>query len=126
MGNTLSEDRKSVSTNQFVNPDALAKLDIEVGDKNTGGYMLHEVMESYYGGTIALEPRLSRRTSSPRQGVEGSTYDQAHSMANSISKGGFEDVYKNKYTPCAFGAYEKWGFRYDIERVKTGKIKRSN
>ena len=36
------------------------------------------------------------------------------------------DVYKNKYTPCAFGAYEKWGFRYDIERVKTGKIKRSN
>jgi hypothetical protein len=81
-GNEISDDG-SVQTYQYVNPKILANWDKKVGDFKSGGYMLHELAESYYGGKIALEKGMGDR-------VGGEYYEQAHNMANNISLGGIQ------------------------------------
>ena len=87
MGNTY-EDGK-VCTDQFVCTSLLAKYDKSVGDTRAGLTMVHELAESYYGGQIALQ----NQKSSPVAGSEGSTYNEAHSMANKIAAGDRGPVY---------------------------------
>ena len=48
MGNYLSEEG-SIITKQYFNVQSLYDHEINVGDNNPGVYLLHEVMESFYG-----------------------------------------------------------------------------
>ena len=81
-GGNYYEDGK-VCTEQFVCPSNLASLDKLVGDSKTGLTMVHELAESFFGGTIAL----SQKQSSPDSRYPNSTYLQAHKMANKIAGG---------------------------------------
>lgn len=83
-GGNYYEDGK-VCTEQFVCPSNLATHDMLVGDKKTGLTMVHELAESYFGGTIAL----SKKQSSPDSRDKNSTYRKAHNMANNIAVGDF-------------------------------------
>jgi len=79
-GSVVSDDGK-VNAHQYVNPSRLGAMDKDVGDKQTGGYMLHEVAEGYYSGIIG------KKTGGDKIG--GSNYDKAHQRANRISGGGY-------------------------------------
>ena len=74
---------------QYVDPSRSAKLDKDVGDMMTGGYMLHEFAEGYYSAVIALDNKKGDPIS-----VRGN-YNASHSKANSISGGGW--VHSNEY-----------------------------
>ncbi len=80
---------------QFVIPEELGKMDLAVGDKKTGGYMLHEVAEAYYGCEIALE----RNVGSPYAPLSGNTWAETHRRANDISCGDYSPkrVKANRY-----------------------------
>ena len=78
-----SYENGSVCTDQYVTPSILADFDRSVGDSKPGLTMVHELAESYYGGTLALEYGQS---SAFGQG-EGSTYTEAHWCANQIAIG---------------------------------------
>ncbi|MGB4229428.1 MAG: RHS repeat-associated core domain-containing protein [Bacteroidales bacterium] len=80
---------------QFVIPEELGKMDLAVGDNKTGGYMLHEVAEAYYGCEIALE----RNVGSPYAPLSGNTWAEAHRRANDISCGDYSPkrVKANRY-----------------------------
>ena len=54
------------------------KMDRDVDGCSSGLYMLHEAAECYFGGKIALKTKLS----SPRSGLEGSSYKKAHAKAS--------------------------------------------
>ncbi|MDY0216953.1 MAG: RHS repeat-associated core domain-containing protein [Bacteroidales bacterium] len=85
-GNTVNKENgqaKSVEATQYVNPEITAYWDTKSGDRVTGGLMLHEVAEAYYGGKIALK----NGKSSPPAGYEGTSFNQAHKAASKISKG---------------------------------------
>lgn len=66
---------------QYVDPNRSAKLDGLVGDKVTGGYMLHEFAEGYFSAEIALENMKGDPIHSRKN------YDAAHNKANNISGG---------------------------------------
>ncbi len=87
-GSVVSDDGK-VNAYQYVNPSRLGAMDKDVGDKKTGGYMLHEVAEGYRSGLIG------KKTGGDKVG--GSNYDKAHQRANRISGGGyFKKEYKRE------------------------------
>ena len=67
-----------VIAQQNVCPSKLAEFDMSVGDEQPGLTMIHELLEGYLGGLIAFETGKK----SPRAGVEGSTYQQAHNAAS--------------------------------------------
>ena len=83
-GGNYYEDGK-VCTEQFVCPSNLEWLDNAVGDK-VGLTMVHELAESFYGGTIAM----SKKEGSPDSRDINSTYPQAHMFANYIAVGDFD------------------------------------
>ena len=90
-GNEINADGH-VNTYQYVAPEVLDAQDNLVDGSSSGGYMLHEVAESFFGGKIALKSGVP----SPRDGLSGSTYDRAHKKANRISGG--ELIYKTEKT----------------------------
>ena len=69
----------------------LDKMDNDVEGYSSGLYMLHEVSEAYFGGKIAQRKGIA----SPREGIQGSTYHNAHKMANRIA-GGEHTLVTNK------------------------------
>lgn len=75
LGNTYNENTQNVTTTQFVVPFILNKID-NATDTN-GVALMHEITESYAGGEIALKTKRS----SPRPGLDGSTYREAHENA---------------------------------------------
>lgn len=77
-----------VNTDQKVVPSMLDKMDNDVDGISSGLYMVHEVAESYFGGKIAQR----KGKSSPRQGLDGSTYDKAHRRANRIAGGEYKHL----------------------------------
>jgi hypothetical protein len=95
MGNTISENKETVVTNnkpyeteeinklqsvdtkQMVNSDILAKMD-KNGNKPGGG-MMHEVFESYLGGQISQTTGVAAKPATA--GEYNPIYEQAHSMA---------------------------------------------
>ena len=83
-GGNYYEDGK-VCTEQFVCPSNLEWLDNAVGDK-VGLTMVHELAESFYGGTIAM----SKKEGSPDSRDKNSTFPQAHMFANYIAVGDFD------------------------------------
>jgi RHS repeat-associated protein len=138
LGNDVVKDANGnvigAIANQFVNPSALAALDMSVGDVKTGKYMVHEVVEAYYGGQMAYNEKSGDRPSHynlyTKDLAKTQRYNKAHNMANSISMGGRSPIYKNqtKITLSPFGDYEKWGIRYNKQNLKvpTGKYQRTN
>ena len=78
MGNNVSKDSEgnvSVSAFQTVNPSVLGAVDDFT--YTSGKMMMHEVSEAYQGGIISKEKGIS----SPRYGLPGSAYDEAHRKA---------------------------------------------
>jgi RHS repeat-associated protein len=76
MGNTVKTDANGVVTvdaRQEVNPNVLGKGDAG----KTGKMMMHEVTEAYQGAKISQTSGIS----SPRAGINGSVYEQAHDSA---------------------------------------------
>jgi hypothetical protein len=74
-----------VNTFQKVVPSMLDAKDNLVDGRSSGGYMMHEVAESYIGGQMAKKSGVS----SPRAGLGVNTYEAAHRKANGISGGEF-------------------------------------
>lgn len=75
LGNTLGEDKKTVTADQSVNPEALGKISDFHG--KPGADMLHEVVEAYTGGSMAIE-----------SGVNGSpetNYRKVHDKASEVA-----------------------------------------
>ena len=106
MGNFFENGK--VCTDQYVCPSMLEKFDKSVGDNKPGLTMIHELAESYYGGKIALE----RKHSSPHAGISGSTYNEAHLLANQIVIGNKGPVYlsiniNGSYLPQTKSSYSK-------------------
>ena len=74
-GNNLSEDKNSVTANQSVNPEALKQIS-EYYEK-PGADMLHEVIEAFVGGEMALDKGESL---SPE-----ASYYEVHTAASKIA-----------------------------------------
>ena len=74
-GNNLSEDKKSVTANQSVNPAALKQISEYYG--KPGADMLHEVIEAFVGGEMALDKGESL---SPE-----ASYYEVHTAASKIA-----------------------------------------
>lgn len=75
MGNQINNETGHVTTFQYIMPSFLATMD-EVVDL-PGYNLMHEITESYEGGKIALETKMS----SPPKDIENSTYNEAHIRA---------------------------------------------
>jgi hypothetical protein len=86
-GNTVSSDGK-VETYQYVDPKKLANTDASVGDKVSGGMMLHEFAEGYFGGKIARQKGQGDNAVNPQY------YSTAHRRANKISCGTLGPIYR--------------------------------
>ena len=104
MGNFFENGK--VCADQYICPSMLEKFDKSVGDSKPGLTMVHELAESYYGGKIALE----RQQTSPHEGLPGSTYNEAHFMANQVAIGNRGKVYfkvniNNLYCPRTKNGY---------------------
>ncbi|NQX81632.1 MAG: RHS repeat-associated core domain-containing protein, partial [Flavobacteriaceae bacterium] len=78
MGNEVNKDG-TVQANQEINPNVLEKL--SNANLKPGADVLHEVTEAYQGAKISQ----AKGTSSPKAGVTGSVYKQAHANATSQS-----------------------------------------
>ena len=78
---------------QNVCPSKLAEFDKSVGDKRPGLTMIHELLEGYLGGLIAVKTGKE----SSRAGVEGSTYEQAHHAASKYVGGNRGPLIENQY-----------------------------
>lgn len=87
MGNFFENGK--VCTDQYVCPSMLEDFDKSVGDNKPGLTMVHELAESYFGGIIALKSKKS----SPYAGISGSTYNEAHLLANQLAIGNRGPVY---------------------------------
>ena len=87
MGNEVKKDENgnitSVYANQFVNPDVIGYWDKKT-ESEIGTGMLHEVVEAYAGGEIALKTGVSSPDS---RYIKTTTYDLAHKIANKIAPG---------------------------------------
>jgi RHS repeat-associated protein len=95
MGSYWDEKSKQQATSQYVYPERLEQCDKAI-DNYVGGYMIHEVMESYYGGQDALR---TKSTVSP--GFDNNNYyNNAHKEANN---NGFWGDYVNQ--PCGDEGY---------------------
>ena len=79
VGSTEVDGKKSVTTNQSLNPVALKKMDNNF-DK-PGASTLHEVVESYIAGQMVQTSGISSGNST----TEGSVYEAAHSEAEGIA-----------------------------------------
>ncbi len=123
MGNYLSEDG-SIITNQFVNVQSLSDYDIKVGDDKPGGYLLHEVMEAFYGGEIAIQKGLKEVKPAYADKYTGKlqpdnpTYRQAHTMANKISIGDYTPEVKTGVLPTYMGKINRFGRRFPVFTVQ--------
>jgi RHS repeat-associated protein len=85
LGNTLSDNKKTVTANQAVNPVATSKMDAYY--EKPGANMLHEVIESYVGGEKAITSGVS--------GDPKSNYTAVHNAASKIapqSGKAYEDI----------------------------------
>ena len=73
---------KHCDSYQYVNPDAMSKLDFKVGDSENGGYMLHEFAEAFFSAKLGHH--------SKGDPVGGNNYSEAHGMANTYAGGGWK------------------------------------
>ena len=80
MGNKVSDQPGApVQTYQEINPEFLGGADNYYG--KTGADVLHEIVESYEGGVASQK----LGTSSPRGGLQGSVYQDAHYIASKVA-----------------------------------------
>jgi hypothetical protein len=102
LGNSVTTDNNgnviSADGYQFVNPERLGNMDLDVGSTKTGGYMMHEVMECYYGAKTAFNEGTSDNPGANATynllenkwiAPQTTRYLNSHSKANEISRGGY-------------------------------------
>lgn len=92
VGSTEVGGKKSVTTNQSLNPEALKKMDNNAG--NPGATTLHETLESYIAGQMVQKSGISSGNSN----TAGSVYEAAHSETESIApqSGGLYQDFRDK------------------------------
>jgi RHS repeat-associated protein len=84
---------------QTVNPMECAKRDVNVGDDpdHTGGYVVHEIVEAYFGCLLTLQNKQSSPAAVKKTFLgfilnkypKNCVYPDAHKLANTIMKGGY-------------------------------------
>lgn len=78
-GSTVSADGV-VNSYQYINPNNTEYWDRKVGDTRSGGFMLHELAEGFFSASIARQTGVG-------DAAGGKNYDEAHRLANTISRG---------------------------------------
>ena len=82
-GNNLSDDKKTVSTNQVINVARSAEQDKIC--KNPGNIIWHEISESYEGGAISL--RTGKSAPAAIRGNDRTIFNEAHYKAGKYFPG---------------------------------------
>jgi len=89
---------------QYVLPDEMAKNDNEVGDKDPGGFMIHEVIEAYIGAKIA---KFFGKNTAPAIG-NNYVYNRAHRRAGRYMGGVVYNDDKEIRVPSIMIGYKIW------------------
>ncbi|MCQ2192255.1 MAG: hypothetical protein MJZ23_05255 [Paludibacteraceae bacterium] len=101
-----NEEKIMVDAYQVVNPFVLLDMD-DLSLSKHGTSALHEMMEAYYGATISKKKKIS----SPRAGLPGSVYKEAHKMAPqqpSVRMSYIDSNNKESLSPTDESAFEQF------------------